>query len=157
MTGGAETWHSQGSNQQPTNRRDITESVVKNPSANAGDSGSIPRSGRSPGAGNGNPLQYSCQDNPMDRGGWWTTVHGVTKELDMTEHTCTHNCKVLPKGQELQAAYRDFQPKCPSPWKQAPRTYWDLCSEETRKLQKTKTALKGCAQNFMFWITVQRQ
>ena len=62
-------------------------SVVKNPPANAGDSGSIPRregSGRSPGEGNGNPLQYSCLENPMDRGVWWATVHGIAKELDTT-------------------------------------------------------------------------
>ena len=46
---------------------------------NAGDLGSIPGSGRSPGEGNGNPLQYSCLENPMDQGVWWATVHGVTK------------------------------------------------------------------------------
>ena len=46
---------------------------------NEGDQGSIPGSGRSPGGGNGNPLQYSCLENPMDRGAWWATVHGVTK------------------------------------------------------------------------------
>ena len=46
---------------------------------NAGDSGLIPRLGRSPGEGNGNPLQYSCLENPMDRGGWPATVHRVTK------------------------------------------------------------------------------
>ena len=51
---------------------------------NAEDTGSIPGSGRSPGEGNGNPLQYSCLGNPMDRGACWSTVHGVTKELDMT-------------------------------------------------------------------------
>ena len=45
-------------------------SVVKNPPANAGDTGLIPGSGRSSGEGNGNPLQYSCLDNPMDRGAW---------------------------------------------------------------------------------------
>ena len=45
----------------------------------AGDQGSIPRSGRSPGEGNGNPLQYSCLENPMDGGVWLATVHGVTK------------------------------------------------------------------------------
>ena len=44
-----------------------------------GDSGSIPGLGRSPGGGNGNPLQYSCLKNPMDRGAWWATIHGVTK------------------------------------------------------------------------------
>ena len=59
-------------------------SVVKNPPANAGDVGLIPGSGRSPGEGNGNPLQYSCLGNPMDREAWWATVHGVTKESDMT-------------------------------------------------------------------------
>ena len=46
---------------------------------NAGDVGSIPGSGRSPGEGNGNSLQYSCLENSMDRGAWWATVHGVTK------------------------------------------------------------------------------
>ena len=46
---------------------------------NAGDPGSIPGLGRFPGEGNGNPLQYSCPENPMDRGAWWATVHGVAK------------------------------------------------------------------------------
>ena len=57
-------------------------SVVKNPPTNAGDEGdmgSILGSGRPPGEGNGNPLQSSCLDNPMDRGAWWTTDHRVTK------------------------------------------------------------------------------
>ena len=58
-------------------------SAVKNPLANAGDSGSIPGSGRSCGEGNGNPLQYSCLGNPMARGAWQTIVHGVA-ELDTT-------------------------------------------------------------------------
>ena len=51
-------------------------SGVKNPPANAGDRGSIPRSGRSPGEGNGKPLWYPCLENPTDRGAWWATVHG---------------------------------------------------------------------------------
>ena len=59
--------------------------MVKNLPANAGNVGLIPESGRSPGEGNGNPLQHSCLENPMDRGVWWATVHGVTKESDMTE------------------------------------------------------------------------
>ena len=57
-------------------------SVVQNSPANAGDKGLIPGSGRSPGEGNGNPLQYSCLGNPMERGGWGATVHGATKEWD---------------------------------------------------------------------------
>ena len=54
-------------------------SEVKTSACNMGDLGSIPGSGRSPGEGNGNPLQYSCPENPMDRGAWWATVHGVAK------------------------------------------------------------------------------
>ena len=55
--------------------------MVKNPPANpgdTGDAGSIPGSGRSPDGGNGSPLQYSYLENPMDRGAWWATVHGIT-------------------------------------------------------------------------------
>ena len=59
-------------------------SVAKNLPTNAGDEGLIPRLGRSSRDGNGNPFQYSCLENPMDRGAWWAMVHGVTKELDMT-------------------------------------------------------------------------
>ena len=56
---------------------------------NAGGPGSIPGSGRSPGEGNGTPLQYSCLENPMDRGAWWATVHGVTKNWTLLskQHT----------------------------------------------------------------------
>ena len=58
--------------------------MVKNLPANAGDAVSIPGSGKSLGEGSDNPLQYSCLGNPMDRGAWWATVHGVAKKLDMT-------------------------------------------------------------------------
>ena len=54
-------------------------SVVKNPLDNAGDMGSIPGLGRFPGGGNGIPLQYSCLENPTERGDWQAAVHGVTK------------------------------------------------------------------------------
>ena len=54
-------------------------SLVKNLPANTGDAGLIPESRRYPGEGNGNPLQYSCLENSMDRGVWWSTVHGITK------------------------------------------------------------------------------
>ena len=51
----------------------------KESACSAGDTGSIPGLGRSPGEGNGYPLQYSCLENPTDRGAWWATVHGVAK------------------------------------------------------------------------------
>ena len=59
-------------------------SVVKESACNTGDPGSIPGLGRSSGGGHGNPLQYSCLENPMDRGTWWATVHDGHKESDMT-------------------------------------------------------------------------
>ena len=58
--------------------------MIKNPSANVEESGSIPGSGRFPGEVSGNPLQYSCLENSKDRGAWWATVHRVTKESDTT-------------------------------------------------------------------------
>ena len=64
--------------------------VIKNLPPNARDirdEGLIPGSGRFPGKGHGNPLQYSFLENPMDRGAWWATVHGVTKILGTTEVT----------------------------------------------------------------------
>ena len=51
----------------------------KESACSAGDTGSISRSGRSPGGGHGNPLKYSCLENPMDTGAWQATVHGITK------------------------------------------------------------------------------
>ena len=71
--------------------------AVKNFPANAGglrDSGSIPGSGRSSGGGHGNPFQYSCLENPMDRGACWVKVHGVAKSQtqlrQLSRHTCTY-------------------------------------------------------------------
>ena len=78
--------------------------VVKNPPADAedaGDSGSAPGSGRSPGGGHGNPLHYSCLGNPMNRGAWWATVHGVPSGHDWVcarahTHTHTHTPSTTP-------------------------------------------------------------
>ena len=81
----------------------------------AGDASSIPGLGRSPGGGHGNPLQYSCQDNPMDRGTSNAAVHGVAKELDTTEsahararththtHTHTHTDSHTPPHRKLRS------------------------------------------------------
>ena len=67
--------------------------MAKNPPVNAGDTGdvgSISGLGRFPGEGNGNPLQYSCLENSVDRGAWRAAVHGVTKELDTIEQLTLH-------------------------------------------------------------------
>ena len=81
-------------------------SVVKNPPASAGDTDLIPGSGRSPGEGNDNPLQYSCLENSTDRGDWWATVRGVARESDRTERLkqqqpwmCLHGfCDIFTRG-----------------------------------------------------------
>ena len=67
--------------------------MVKNPPANVGDTGdtgSTPGSGISPGGGHGNPLQYSCLENPMDRGAWWAIDHRVTKSQAGLKRPSTH-------------------------------------------------------------------
>ena len=68
-----------------------SDSVSKESACNAEDPGLMPGSGRSPGEGNGNPLQCSCLGNPMGRGAWRATVRGVAKHLDTTEHICAHS------------------------------------------------------------------
>ena len=63
----------------------------KESACNVGDLDSVPGTGRSPGEGNGNPLQCSCPENPMDRGDWWATVHGVAKrQTCLSDRTHTH-------------------------------------------------------------------
>ena len=69
--------------------------MVRNLPANARNTDSVPGSGRCPGGGNGNPLQYSCLENSKDRGAWWAMVHGAAKESDMTERLSTHTHPVL--------------------------------------------------------------
>jgi len=102
--------------------------VVKNPPANAGDlrdMGLIPGSGRSPGEGHGNPLQYSCLENPMDRGAWRATDHRFAKS-DTTEETYhTHNkstlCRCLKFISHMKRSSPRFRclnsgvPKCEHP------------------------------------------
>ena len=64
--------------------------MIKNPLANTGDPSLIPGSGRSPGEGDGNPLQHSCLENLMDRGAWWATVHGLAKsQTQLSDQTTT--------------------------------------------------------------------
>ena len=86
-------------------------SVVKSPPASAGEAGLIPGSRRFPGGGNGNPLQYSCLGNPMDRRVWWATVRGVTKESDTTwqlsHQLLATECPQSRNGDTNEAAKRE--------------------------------------------------
>ena len=100
--------------------------VSKESACNAGDPVSIPGSGRSPGEGNGNPLHYSCLGNPMDRGAWWATVHGVARvrhdwETKPLNHQTTTNFCQQKQGSfflahqnsgspEVSGKTEDFQP-----------------------------------------------
>ena len=73
------------------------DSTVKNLPAmqETQETGSVPGSGRSPGGGHGNPLQYSCLETPMDRGAWWATVHGVARSQTRLKDLSVHACKYL--------------------------------------------------------------
>ena len=88
-----------GSQNTPSWKRGFLDgTVAKDPLASAGDSGSISGLGRSPGAGNGSPLQYSCLENPVDRGAWWATVRVVAKsqtrlsDRERAHATWSHLC-----------------------------------------------------------------
>ena len=86
---------SMGSHRVGHDWSDLVAAVVKNMHANARDIrdvGWIPRSGRSPGGRHGNPLQYSCLENPMDGGAWETAVHGVAKSRTWLKQLSTHTC-----------------------------------------------------------------
>ena len=81
-----------------------SSSVIKNLPANAGDVGYILGLGSSPGEVNGNPLQYSCLGNPMDRGAWWATVHGVTKSQTLLSlHTSPNDLNVFSNSPLITA------------------------------------------------------
>ena len=86
--------------------------MVKNLPANAGDAGSVPELGRSPGEGNGNPLQYSCLGNPMDREAWWPTVQGSQRVRHNLATQPTHTPEMepcVPAAVDLQHTLRQFR------------------------------------------------
>ena len=77
---------------------------------NVGDMGSIPGWGRSPGEDNGNPLQHSCLENPVDREVWWATVHGGYTELDTTDRLGTHTRDLIMSILYLSALLQKSSP-----------------------------------------------
>ena len=87
-------------------------SEIKVPVCNAGDLGLIPGSGRFPGEGNGTPLQYSCLENPMDRGAWWVTVHGVAKSRTrLSDFTFTFIHYITDRNTDMQLFSSGKSPK----------------------------------------------
>ena len=113
--------------------------MIKNPPADIEDVGLIPGFGRSPGGKNGNPLQYSCLGNPIDRGAWWAIVHGVTKESDTTQQPTTTNIKT--KCTTAHSAHGAKEPKYQynkSILRLASKMHYKYISE----LQKKKTFTK---------------
>ena len=83
----------------PWNKIDGNNLIIEN----TGDAGLIPGSGRSPGEGNGNPLQYSCLENPTDRGAWWATVHEVAKSrTHLSNYTFTLHSSTIHTSQDME-------------------------------------------------------
>ena len=107
----------------------------KESACSAGDQGSIPGSGRSPGEGNGNPLQYSCLENPMDRGAWWGYSPWGCKESHMTEWLTLHTsslvvlCLIIPQqGMQVQSlTQEDFT--CLGETRLMSHNYWSSYTE----------------------------
>ena len=98
------------------------DEVVKNPSASAGDTrdtGSIPGSGRSPGVANSNPFQYSCLENPMNRGGWWAIVHVVTRS-----QTCLSDWAYLSQHEHSGSSWEWWQEKGEKTLPEHSETFW---------------------------------
>ena len=101
--------------------------VVKNLPGNAGNTGLSPGSGRSPGGGSGNPLQYSCLENPMDRGAWQVTALGVTKSG--TQLSSRHGHQQRPGGPRAKVL-------SPHPWELGYVPSWHICVFPARKPPK---------------------
>ena len=125
--------------------------MVKESACNAGDLGSIPGSGRSPGGGNGNQLQYSCLENPMDRGAWRPTASPWSgKESDMTEQLLLLNF-ILKDDETLLKGYRKSQ------FSALENSFWWQCEEWTGWGQSwiTGKKLQSFRQEMMIWIEMR--
>ena len=118
-------------------------SVIKNQPTNTGDAGSISGSGRSPGEGNGNPLQCSCLENPMDRGAWWAAVHGLKPELDTTEPLNSNACR-------LPSFFSCVFPMI------IPMSLWLVCTDSMRPFYRWETEVLRsvfCSISYNSWET----
>ena len=120
-------------------------SAGKEPACSVGDLGPIPGLGRSPGEGKGSPLQYSCLENPMDRGAWWAIVHGVT-ESDMPERLSHSQETVEDLGSSIPRAAAETSPataKGPAAAAEGP----ERCHEDPSPAAKTL-----CSQTRLFFF-----
>ena len=118
--------------------------MVKNPPANAGDVGSIPGWGRSPGEGNGNPIQCSCLENHMDRGAWWAAVHGVTKSwtrVTWSFRRVLFRSRSMGKKWCLPCWFGGKEPTCQC--RRCGFDYWVGKTPWRRKWQPTSLFLRG--------------
>ena len=107
-------------------------SVIKNPPANAGDTGSVPGPGRSPSEGNGNPLHYSCLENPMGRGPWRATVHEVSKSWTwLSGWACTSVTKWFSFLFDIMAFFTEME-KHYLMWKATMMIYYNLHPKRER-------------------------
>ena len=127
-------------------------SVVKNLPASARDVGLIPGSGRSPEGGQGNPLQYTCLENPMDRGAWRATVYGVAKESDMTEteqhHTAERPTEVFSDSEGLLAPFL-FSPTAPLSSPVPPRKELIYLSDSFNSHPEDTSRLSDCSAHWV--------
>ena len=117
--------------------------MIKNQPTNAGDAGLISGSGRSPGEGNGNPLQCSCLENPMDRGAWRAAVHGLIPELDTTEPLNNNACR-------LPSFFSCVFPMI------IPRSLWLVCTDSMRPFYRWETEVLRsvfCSISYSSWET----
>ena len=151
----------------------LCSSDYKGSACNAGDPGSIPGSGRSPGDGNGNPLEYSCLENSMDRGAWQATVHGVTKSQTRLSNWHTHYlssafpfvCWILflslfllkllplPARHQFFLLYQPF----PSALKHAATSYMWKVHPDLLSLSRYSSSpfySKIFQQNYLYWLCI---
>ena len=112
----------------------------KESACNAGNLGSIPGLGRIPGEGNGNPLQYSCLENPMGRGVWQATVHGVTESRTRLSNQHFSSPQILERKKLGQAAELDITSRCQHIIVPLEATSYRLCFIAANRMQKMKVS-----------------